>query len=190
MDTVGAGNESSHGVGNRQSAIAMAMPVNANLLAGGLDYFVDDKADQSKRPHRGRMSCGIANDDRACAAIDRGCVQPPHHLRIAACRVFRYVHHVKTERYGVFHCCFRSLKQKVVAPSFGVAADRAGTEKGGGFNLQSGPLHNFRDRPNVILKSAGSAVGTNLHLVLKDLARQRLGVLHSAQSGARQAQVK
>ena len=174
----------------RQAAVAVPVPIDANLFARGLHHFFDHELHQGKRAHGRGVSRGIANHDGARAAIDRGRVQTLDHLRIAAGRVLGDVHGIEAQRHRVFHRLFRGLEQEVIGPVFGVAADRAGADEGGGLDVQPGALHDLGDRPNVIFVSARRAVGANLHLVADDLAGQRLAVRQRARSRARQAEVE
>ena len=157
---------------------------------GRLHHFLEDEPHQRECSHRRGMSGGIANHDGARPAVDRGRVKTLHHLRIAAARVLGDVHRFEAQRHGELHGFFRGLKQEVVGPAFGVAANRTGANEGRGLNVQPGALHDLGDRPDVILVGAGGAVGANLHLVADDLAGQRLAIRDCARSGAGQSQIE
>ena len=122
------------------------------------------------------MSSGIANHDRARAAIDGGRVETLHHFRIAARGVLGDIHRFESERYGVFNGFFGGLKQEIVGPAFGIAADGTGSNESRRLYIQPGALHDFSDRPDVILMGPGGAVGLNLHFVADDLVGQRFAM--------------
>ena len=136
------------------------------------------------------MSRGIANHDGARPAVDRGRIQTLDHGRIAAAGVLGDIHAFEAERHGELHGFLRGLEQEVIGPAFGVAANRAGANKGRGLNVQPGALHDLGNRPDVIFVGARGAVGANLHFVADDLVGQRLAIRKRARSRSRQAQIE
>ena len=130
------------------------------------------------------MSGGITDDDGARAAINRGGIEPLHRLGVAARSVLGDIHHLKPQRNGILNSLLRRLQQELVGPTFGVAADRTGSEKSSNLDVQAGFVHDFGNRPNVILVRAGSAVGLDLHLLIHDLTRQRRHVFHCSRACA------
>src|SRR5271157_51639 len=97
VHTIRARDDRGHGVGDGEAAIAVAVPVHANLFARGLNDFLDHKAHQSQRAHRSGVAGGVANADGPRAAVDGGGIEALHRLRIATAGVFGDVHHVETE---------------------------------------------------------------------------------------------
>src|SRR4029077_13951011 len=95
-----------------------------------------------------------------------------------AARVLGDIHGFKAQRHRVFYRLLGGLEQEIVSPTLGVAADWAGTDEGRRLDVEPGTLHDFGDRPNVILMGAGCAVGLNLHLVADDLVSQGFTVSH------------
>ena len=98
--------------------------------------------------------------------------------------------HSRPSDTAYFTAFIRGLKQEVVAPAFGVAANRAGADEGRGLNVQPGALHDLGNRPDVMFMSAGGAVGANFHLVAHDLVGQCLAIRDGARSCARQPHIE
>ncbi len=178
------------GVGNRESAIAVAVPLHANIGATGLHHFVHHELDQRDHTHRSGMSHSVANDDGLGSAIDGRGVHALDGFRIAACGVFGDVHHVEPVRHRELHRMLSRSQQEVVGPVFGVAADGAGPDEGRRFDGNSGALHNLGDGPDIVLMGARRTVGLDVEARAADLSGQCLGVRHGARPGARQPDVE
>ncbi len=185
-----SGHQSGDGIRDCQTAIAMAVPLHANVLAGRLHNFVDDKVHQRDHAHRRRVTGGIADHDGLRAVANRGAVEPLNGFGIAAGGVLGHVHDVEAEPDRILHGVFRGALQEVVGPVFGVAADGAGADEGRHLDGNAGGLHDLGDRTNVVLMRAGCAVGLDLQLGAADLARQRLAMRLRARARAGQADVE
>src|SRR5690242_15630472 len=190
MHAMGARHQRGQRVGHRQTAVAVAVPIHANLLPGGLYHFVHYALDQRERTHGRGMAAGIANHDGAGAMADGSGVEALNHLRLAATGVLGDVHDFQAERDRVLHRFFRSLEKELVRPAFGVAANGAGADESGGRNGQTYALGNFGDGTNVVLVGAGGTVGLDFQPRVSDLARQGLYVLAGPGAGTGQAQVE
>src|SRR5207249_4697523 len=84
MHAVRTGYEGSHRIGGSEAAVAVAVPVHADFLAGRFDDFFHHELDQREGAHRSGVSGGVAEDDSARAAVDRSGVKALDHFRIAA----------------------------------------------------------------------------------------------------------
>ena len=108
------------------------------------------------------MSGGVANNDGARAATDRRGIKTLDSRGIAASGVFRHVHGIEAQGDGKLDGLFGGLEKEVVGPIFGVAADGARSDKSRGFYGEAGALDDFGDGADVVLVSAGGAVGLNV----------------------------
>src|SRR5258708_280929 len=189
MDTIGAGRQRSQGIGHREAAVRVAVPVHAYFLAQGRDYLVDYKTDQCADPGRGRVAHRVADRDGTCATADRRGIQPFHGFRIATRRVFGYVHHAKSQRTSVGDGLFRGLEQEVVGPVFRVTPYGAGTDEAGDIDGKAYALRNLRHRTNVVFMGAGRAVGFDLHFGAYDLAGQGFHVRHRPGTGPGKSEI-
>src|SRR5258707_10392427 len=107
------------------------------------------------------MPGGVADDDSARAVVDGCRVESFHHLGIAAAGVLGHIHDFEAEAGGKLYGFFCGLEEEVVGPTFGVAANGAGANESGGFDIEAGALRDFRDRTNVVFVSASGTVGAN-----------------------------
>ncbi len=162
VDAVGSGGEGGEGVGDRQAAIVVAVPVHADVFSGWFHYFIQNKFCEGECASGSGMAGGVADDDGARAAVDGRRVEALDGGRVAAAGVFGDVHDVEAEGDGELYGLFGGLEEEVVGPTFGVAADGAGSDEGGGFDVEAGAVDDFGDGGNVVFVSAGGAVGTNL----------------------------
>src|SRR5438128_11016410 len=136
------------------------------------------------------MPRSIANYNGAGAAINRSSIESLQRLGVAAGSVLGDVDHLKPEGDPVLNSLVGGLQEKIFGPALGMTTNRAGSDKGGGCDFEAGFLHDFRDRTNVILVSAGGTVGLDLHFLADDFLRQRAHMLHGAEACSRQSQVE
>src|SRR4051812_17579617 len=134
MHAFRAGRECSERVGDGQSTIAVAVPVNANLFAAGLHHFVNYETDQRSDPRGRNVPAGVADHDGARATLDGRRVKTLYRFGIAARGVFGYVHHFEADGTREGDGALGGFEQEVVSPVFGVAADGARSDEGGYFD--------------------------------------------------------
>ena len=152
-----------HRVGNREPAVAVPVPVQANLLARRLHHFLDHEPHQRERAHGRRVPRSVADHDGPRATTDRCRIQPLHRLRIAARRILGDVHHFQPQRDGIFDGLLRGLKKEVAVPALGVAANGAGSKEGSnlysaGQGIAAQPDTTSRVRQGFIEKSNVNSV--------------------------------
>jgi len=92
VNAVGAGGNGRQGVGDGQAAIVVAVPVDANFLAGGLHDFGDGELNEIEGALRHGVSDGVAENDGAGAATNGGGVEAFYRVGIGADGVFGDVH--------------------------------------------------------------------------------------------------
>jgi len=92
---------------------------------------------------------GVAEHDGAGAAADGSGVQTLDGGRIGANGVFGDIHGGKIVFDGELDGFFRGALQMIHGPIFHQAANRAGAEKGGGFNGNAYTLGDFGDGADV-----------------------------------------
>ena len=135
------------------------------------------------------MADRVAKNDGASSGTNRGRIQRDHGGRVGANGVFGDVHDRQARRRGEFHGFFGGALEVIDGPVFDQAANRAGTEKCGGFERHADFFGNFDDGLDVVLMGARRAIRANLHARVDNFARQRFGVRISARAGARQADI-
>ncbi len=74
MDLVGSGGDGGERIGDGEAAIVVAMPVDANFFAGGLDDFIDYEFDEIEGAGGRGVADGVAEDGGASAGADRGAI--------------------------------------------------------------------------------------------------------------------
>src|SRR6266516_4057193 len=121
MYAVGSSHEGGHRIGGSEAAVAMAVPVHANLRARRFDDFFHHELHQRQSAHGSGVSGGVAEDDGACAAIDRSGVEALDHFRIAPGGVLGDVHDFEAKRHGVFDGLLGGLQHKEIETAFSVA---------------------------------------------------------------------
>src|SRR5262249_141158 len=113
MNAICAGSQRPKGVCNGESAVVVAMPIDANLFTAGLNDFVNDELTQSERPLRGRVANRITQHYRPCPVTSRRRIEPLDGFRIGANRILSDVHRgqavVDRKLYGVFGRAFEMI---------------------------------------------------------------------------------
>src|SRR4029077_5080481 len=188
--TIRARCQSRHRVGNCQSSVAVAVPVDANFFSGMLNDFFKHELDQRGGAHGRGVSGGVAEHQSVRSIIDGRRVELLHRLRIAAGRVFRYVHDFEAKRDRVSDGLFGRSKKEVAGPALGVAADGTRSNKGSNLDGEAGFLDDLGDGKNVVLDGASGAVCRDLQFVSNDFARQRGDVLDRARTSSWKPEVE
>ena len=189
MDGIGAGGDCPQRIGDGEAAIVVAVPIDANFFAAGLDDFADDKLNEVVRALGRGVADRVAEDDGVRAVLYGSGVETFDGVGVGANRVFRNVHAREIVRDGEFYGVFGGAEEMVDGPIFHDAANRAGAEEGGGFDGDSGALRNFNDRANVVFVSAGGAVGFDAHAIGGDFASEGFRVFAGPRAGAGEADV-
>src|SRR5579862_7354629 len=101
MDTVRTCDDRRHRICNGEAAVAVTVPVDANLLTGRLNDFFHHKPHEGQRSHWRGVASRIADTNRAGTAFNGRRIETLHRLRIAAARVLGDVHYVEPERNGI-----------------------------------------------------------------------------------------
>ena len=132
VSACGDGGQSELAIG--EAAIVVTVPVDANLFAAGFDDFIDGKFDEIVSALRSSMADGVAKDDGARAAANRGGVEALDRVGIGANGVFGDVHRGQIVVDGKLHGFFGGAFEMIDGPVFDEAADRTGAEESGGFD--------------------------------------------------------
>ena len=96
------------------------------------------------------MADGVAQDDGARAAANRGGVKPLDGIRIGANGVFGDVHGRQVVFDGKLDGVFGGALEMIDGPVFDQAANRTGAEECCGFDGDADSLGDFDDRANVV----------------------------------------
>ena len=110
--------------GYSQSTIAVAVPIDANLLSRRLNHVLDRKFNKAIRAFWRRMADGIAQNDGARSASNRGGVKPLDGLSVRSNRVFRHVHRRQIVANRELHRVFCRALQMIDCPVFDKTPDR------------------------------------------------------------------
>src|ERR1700688_944897 len=89
---MGAGGYGPQRIGDSQAAIVVAVPIDANFFAAGLDHFFDGEFYEVVGAGRRGVAYGIAKNDGAGAAADGGGIEPLDGGGVGADGVFGDVH--------------------------------------------------------------------------------------------------
>ncbi len=147
----------------------MAVPVKTNRFALLINYSAHKFHYFARAIRRGVANC-IADTHGACAAANRGGVERANRFGIGARGVFGDKHHRQAFVYGKRHRVFGHFQEFIQGPCFRVETNRRGSDKGAGFDGNSGALRNLHNRNNVIAVRARGAVGPDAQPLFGDLA--------------------
>jgi len=167
----------------------MAVPIHANLFAGGFHHLVDGKLDEIECAARCSVADRVAQNDGARPASNGCGIEPFDGFAVRAHGVFRDVHGRQAVLDGERDGFFGGALEVVDGPVLDQAADRTRTEKRRGFDGDAHALRDFHDRPDIALMGARRAIGFDFHTMRGDFARERLGIRHGPGSGARQPNI-
>ena len=139
MDAVGAGDGRHDGIDQSEAAVAMAMPVEADLWLHLVEHL-PDVAHHRARAVRGGVTDGVADRDPLRALLDGGAEEAAKRLRLRSGRVFRDVHDRQLVLAGEADGVSRVVDHLLDGPSLGVLPDGAGADEGRDLDRNPDPL--------------------------------------------------
>ncbi len=148
------------------------------------------KLDDGGRTGRRRVADRVGDAHPGGAGADRGRIKAAQRVGIGARRVFGHVHDRQPFADGEGNRLLGELQQLVDRPAFCVLAQWTGPDETAALDRHPDALRNFGDGLDVGDHGARRAVGLDLQLLVDDLTRQPLDILHDVRSGARQADVR
>src|ERR1700722_668226 len=184
VDLICAAGDGCERIGDGETAIVVSVPVDANVLAAGLDDFVDGKFDEVVGALRRGVTDGIAKNNGARTVVDSGRVETLYRFPVGANRVFGDEHRRQVVFDDELDGFFGGALEVIDGPVFDEAADRAGTEECRGFDGDADALRNFGDGADVGFDGTRGAVRADFHPVGGDFAREGFSVLDGAWAGA------
>ena len=188
MQTVRPGRCRRDGVGHRQTAIAVTMPVDLDVFAG-IGHHLLQKADDARRAFRRCMPHRIGHTHPFGPGFDGAGEQTAHVFGLRTGGVFGDVHHRQTVFDAVGHTLFGQEEQAVHVPRLGVLADRRRTDEGRHLERHAGALRNLDDRLAVLDHGARRGVGEDRQFLIDDLPRDPQHILENRLARRRQPDV-
>src|SRR5919201_5239240 len=153
MDAVCAGNSGDDGVDQAEAAVAMAVPIEADIRFHLIEHS-PDVTNHSPGAVRRRVTNRVADGDALRPLLDRSAEQSTQRLWLRAGRVFGDVHDGKLVLMSEAHGVSRVVYPLLDGPPLGVLPDRTGSDEGCHFNRNADALRDFNDRTDVDLERA------------------------------------
>src|SRR3989440_2636520 len=145
VDAVGAGDGRHDGIDQSEAAVAMAMPVEADLRLHLVEHL-PDVAHHRARAVWGGVTNGVADRDPLGALFDGGAEEAAKRLRLRSGRVFRDVHDRQLVLAGGAAGGSSGGRPPLHGPSRGGLPDRAGPDEGRDLDRNPDPLRNLYHR--------------------------------------------
>src|SRR5215213_277849 len=161
MHLVRAGLDCRERIDHAESAILMAVPVEANASA----LFVDDvfyEAHNSSCAVGSRVSDGVADANRFGATANGGRVEGADRLGFGAGRVFSHVHDRKALAYSKRDGFLSHLQKLLERPVFSKKTHGRRTDESARFDRDSSALRDLDDGYDVVAVCAPGAIWPDL----------------------------
>lgn len=161
-----------HAVREVQIAIAVSVPVDADISALALHNAFHERHEIAHTVWR-RVAARVANADALGAEVNREAVKRFNVVGMRARRVFGDKHHWDLVIARVAQTFFDMPEERVERPVFGVLADRRATDEAAGQHRESRGVHDGAYRLDVSHYRAAGHIGADGELVLGDVLRHR-----------------
>src|SRR5690606_30219950 len=138
MDTVDALLDRRERVGDPESAVAVSMPVDADIAGCGLDDLATHEAHELAHALRCRVADGVGKADATGAGVDRRGVELLQDVGSRARRILRYVHDLQPLADREADRVLRRTQHAVERPVLGVLANWRRTDKRTRFDRHAG----------------------------------------------------
>ena len=188
VDPVGAGNGRLDGIDDAEAAIAVAVPVEADVRFHLVQHPAD-VADHRTGAIGRRVADRVADRDARRAFFDCRAEEAAQRIRLRPGGVLRDVEHWKFVLPREAHGLARVVHHLLDRPAFGVLPDRAGTDEGGHLDRDADSLRDLDHRTDVELERSRRAEGLDPHVLVADLLGQAFDIRDGAGARARKTEI-